>query len=94
MINNKTIRGYQLKDYLMKLMGKLDQNCMDQFTILFDNNLSIPVKKINIIDEGSSYEIKLYQDKDSLNPVTFNFVTGQAFKVMEFKNSMRIWISK
>lgn len=93
-MNTKTIRGYQLKDYLLKLRDKLDQNCITQFSILFDNNLSIPVKKININDEGSSYEIKLYQEKDSLNPVTFNFVTGQAFKIMEFKNSMRIWISK
>ena len=93
MINNKTIHGYQLKDYFKKLKDKLDTNSKDEFTITFGNNLSIPVKKIDAIDknEGPEYEIKLYQEEDSLNPVRFNFVTGQAFRIMESNNSMRIW---
>lgn len=92
MINNKMILGYQLIDYFKRLKGKFDSSYMNGFTILFGNNLTIPVKKINIIEDGPGFKIKLYQEEDSLNPVRFDFVAGQAFKVMEHKNSMHIWI--
>ncbi|MDF2882946.1 MAG: hypothetical protein K0R54_3503 [Clostridiaceae bacterium] len=91
-MNNKMIPGYQLIDYFKKLKAKLDTNCINQFSVLIGNNLSIPVKNINIICEGPGFKIELYQEEDSLNPVIFDFVTGQAFRVMEYKNSMHVWI--